>query len=52
MLVFRDMEERDKNWQAFIAHPDWAAMSKDPQYANTVSKIIRVFLEPMSISQI
>ncbi|HLT80997.1 MAG TPA: NIPSNAP family protein [Cyclobacteriaceae bacterium] len=52
MLTFRDMEERDKNWQAFIAHPDWAKMSKDPQYANTVSKIIRVFLEPMAFSQI
>ncbi|HEX7014391.1 MAG TPA: NIPSNAP family protein [Cyclobacteriaceae bacterium] len=52
MLTFRDMEERDKNWQAFISHPEWARMSKDPQYANTVSKIIRVFLEPLSISQI
>lgn len=52
MLTFRNMQERDKNWQAFISHPDWARMSKDPQYANTVSKIIRVFLEPMSISQI
>lgn len=52
MLAFRDMEERDRNWQAFSAHPEWARMSKDPQYANTVSKIIRVFLEPMPFSQI
>lgn len=52
MLSFRDMQERDKNWQAFIAHPEWVRMSKDPQYANTVSRITRVFLEPMSFSQI
>jgi hypothetical protein len=52
MLAFRDMQERDKNWQAFLAHPEWARMSKDPQFANTVSKIIRVFLEPMTFSQI
>lgn len=52
MLTFRDMQERDKNWQAFISHPEWARMSKDPQFANTVSKIIRVFLEPMPMSQI
>ena len=52
MITFKDMEERDNNWKAFIAHPDWKKMSGDPQYANTVSKIIRVFLEPMTCSQI
>lgn len=52
MITFRDMEERDNNWKAFSAHPDWARMSGDPQYANTVSKIIRVFLEPTAYSQI
>jgi hypothetical protein len=46
------MEERDTNWKAFSADPDWARMSKDPQYANTVSKILRVFLEPLPYSQI
>jgi hypothetical protein len=52
MITFKDMEERDNNWKAFIGHPDWQKISKDPQYANTVSKIIRVFLEPMACSQI
>src|SRR5690606_2350784 len=52
MLTFRDMEERDKNWQAFIAHPDWAKMTKDPQCANTVSKLIREYLDPPAFSQI
>jgi hypothetical protein len=52
MITFRNMEERDTNWKAFSADPDWARMSKDPQYANTVSKILRVFLEPLPYSQI
>jgi hypothetical protein len=52
MITFKDMEERDNNWKNFISHPDWQKMSKDPQYANTVSKIIRIFLEPMACSQI
>jgi len=52
MITFKDMEERDNNWKAFGGHPDWQKISKDPQYANTVSKIIRVFLEPMTCSQI
>jgi hypothetical protein len=52
MITFKDMEERDKNWKAFIDHPEWKKMSGDPQYKNTVSKIIRIFLEPMSCSQI
>lgn len=52
MITFKNMEERDNHWKAFSAHPDWASMSKDPQYANTVSRIIRVFLEPTAYSQI
>ena len=52
MITFKDMEERDANWKAFGANPDWQRILKDPQYANTVSKIVRVFLEPMACSQI
>jgi hypothetical protein len=52
MLVFRDMEERDKNWAAFSADADWKKISQDPQYANTVSNIIRVFMEPLAYSQV
>jgi len=52
MVTFKDMEERDKNWAAFGADADWKRVSADAQYANTVSNIRRVFLEPMPYSQI
>lgn len=52
MLTFKDMEERDQNWKAFGADPDWQRVSKDPQYANTVSRIYKTFLEPLPYSQV
>ena len=52
MLWFKDIEERDANWAKFVSHPDWKKMSKMPEYANTVSNIIRVFLKPTAYSQI
>ncbi|HEY0654143.1 MAG TPA: NIPSNAP family protein [Chryseosolibacter sp.] len=52
MLTFKNMEERDQNWKAFGGDPDWQRILKDPQYANTVSKIYKIFLEPLSYSQI
>jgi hypothetical protein len=52
MITFKDMEERDKNWAAFSADADWKRVSNDPQYANTVSNIRRVFLEPLPYSQV
>jgi hypothetical protein len=52
MLVFKDMAERDANWKEFSANPDWKRISPLPAYANTVSNIIRVFLEPTAYSQI
>jgi hypothetical protein len=52
MLAFKNLEERDKNWKGFIEHPDWASISKDPQYANTVSRIYKTFLEPLPYSQV
>jgi hypothetical protein len=52
MAAYTDMEERDKVWKAFLAHPDWQRMSKLPEYANTVSRIHRIFLERVSYSQI
>ncbi|MEL6719096.1 MAG: NIPSNAP family protein [Bacteroidota bacterium] len=47
MLNFKDMEERDANWEQFLQHPDWNSMKAKEEYANTVSNIRRVFLEPM-----
>jgi hypothetical protein len=52
MLTFRDMAERDANWADFSGHPDWATMRVKPEYADTVSNIIRVFLRPTRYSQI
>ena len=52
MLTFKDMAERDANWAAFSADPDWKRMSAAPEYANSVSNIIRVFLEPTPYSQV
>jgi hypothetical protein len=52
MAVFKNMEERDQAWKAFSADPEWQKVSKLPEYANTVSKIYKIFLEPISYSQI
>ena len=52
MLTFKDMAERDANWKQFSADADWKRMSAAPEYANTVSNIIRVFLEPVVYSQV
>ena len=52
MLVFDDMDQRDKNWAIFVDHPEWLKMRGDPRYANTVSNIIRTFLVPAAYSQI
>jgi NIPSNAP len=52
MVTFKNMEERDANWKNFGADADWKKVSADPQYANTVSNIIRVFLEPTPYSQV
>ncbi len=52
MLTFKDMAERDANWKAFGSDPDWKRVSALPEYANTVSNIIRIFLEPTAYSQV
>jgi len=52
MITFKNMEERDANWKAFGADPEWQKISKAPEYANTVSKIYKTFLEPLPYSQI
>jgi hypothetical protein len=52
MITFKNMEERDRNWKAFIQDPDWQRISKAPEYANTVSKIYKTFLEPLPYSQV
>lgn len=52
MITFKNLEERDANWKMFGADADWQRISKAPEYANTVSKIYKTFLEPLPFSQI
>lgn len=52
MLWFKDMEQRNANWDVFRNHDDWNTMRVKPEYANTVSKVRKIFLTPMDFSQI
>lgn len=52
MAGYQTMEERDEVWKNFSVHPEWQKMSKMQEYANTVSRIHKIFLEPLPYSQI
>jgi hypothetical protein len=52
MITFKDMQERDTNWKGFFQDEDWLRISKAPEFANTVSKIYKTFLSPLSYSQV
>lgn len=54
MLVFDDMATRDKNWGAFVNHPDWKKLSTRPGYTNAeiLTNITSVFLKPTGYSQV
>jgi len=52
MLGFDNVEAKEAAWKAFIAHPDWAKLKADPQYAGTVSRITNIVLRPSGGSQI
>jgi hypothetical protein len=52
MVSAENQEEHKKHWGAFGAHPTWAKLKNDPQYADTVSKIVNRFLVPTAYSQI
>ena len=52
MLWFRNMEEREANWNKFRTSNKWTTMRNKAEYANTVSKVRKIFLTPLDISQI
>jgi hypothetical protein len=52
MLGFKDMAHREEVWAKFRATPEWNAMRDKPEYANTVSKVNKIFLIPEAGSQI
>jgi hypothetical protein len=45
-------EVHKKHWDGFGKHPVWNKLKDDPQYAETVSKIIKRILLPTAYSQI
>ncbi|MBX2872016.1 MAG: NIPSNAP family protein [Saprospiraceae bacterium] len=49
MIAFDSMEARDANWKKFVDHPEWNRMKVLPKYADSVSNIIRVFLEEVEL---
>lgn len=52
MLSSPDMATNEKGWKTFLEHPDFVKMKDDPKYADTVSKITKLFLEPTDYSQV
>jgi len=54
MLTFADMEERTRNWAAFVADPEWKALSTAVGNSDgeIVSSITNVILSPAPYSQI
>lgn len=49
MVCFDSMEARDANWAKFVKHPEWNRMKVLPQYADSVSNIVRIFLEKVEV---
>lgn len=52
MIAFKDMEERNANWEKFGPHPEWQRIVQLPEYENTVSNIYRIFLKPLPFSKL
>jgi hypothetical protein len=52
ILAFEDLVARDAAWKTFGAHPDWAKMKSDPQYADLVSNITDELFKPTAYSQV
>lgn len=52
MLWFKDMDERNTNWDKFKTSEVWNTMKAKPEYANTVSTVNKKFLVPLDYSQI
>ena len=52
LLVFKDMNDRDKSWNTFRNSPEWAAIKDLEAYKDTVSNISDIILRPAKCSQI
>jgi len=52
MVVFDNMEHRDKSWAVFNSDPDWKKLRADPAYKDIVSNVTDIILQPTPYSQI
>ena len=52
LTTFENKESQDEHWNAFRAAPAWLELKEDKQYANTVSKNVKVFLHPTKYSEL
>jgi len=52
MLVFDNMEMRDRKWGTFGRDPDWKKLRANPAYKDTVCNITDTILGPTGYSQI
>lgn len=52
MLAFKDKQAHSEAWSKFGPHPEWKRISNLEEYANAMNSIIRVFLKPVSYSQL
>jgi hypothetical protein len=52
MLAAPDMAANEAGWKTFLGHPKFVQMKDDPKYADTVSKITKLFLAPTDYSQV
>lgn len=52
MLASPSLEKNAESWQTFLANETFVKMKDDPKYADTVSKITKLFLAPTEYSQV
>ncbi|MEC3966386.1 NIPSNAP family protein [Flagellimonas halotolerans] len=52
MLAFKDKQAHSEAWSKFGPHPEWKRISNLEEYAHAMNSIIRVFLRPVSYSQL
>mgnify|MGYP001193188603 FL=1 len=52
MLGFATIEAQKQAWAAFLKDPEWLQLRDKPEYAQTVSNITNIMLQPSPVSQI
>ncbi len=52
LLAFKDKEEHQQAWSKFGPHPEWQRIFKLEEYKNAIIDISRVFLKPLTYSQL